>query len=289
MRTGHGSTTQQHVAQKRPRYDLPRAQSASPPTRRISTVASRPPSDLLAPSPPLQLQSPQIPDKGNMTPAHQSDVMEETYVLNLQPVDPTTPSTPPMAGPPPPTTPPPQLSTATPPPQNTCQAFCDSWTTQQPQHMECLRRQTQLLSSLPHYLPRLSRTMCRQNSELSRIATCMELMRADTSNMMLTMARIMDYQMRQHQNYLNLLDSNNRLCESLARIIENNTASNIQMNATLSNLSHNIANLHNQQPSTSSETTTPLTTPISSPVRRSRRRANVSGPDSAGSKGHTKN
>ncbi|XP_063788938.1 olfactory receptor 2T1-like [Pseudophryne corroboree] len=55
-------------------------------------------------------------------------------------------------------------------------------------------------------------------------------------------------------------------------------ASKIQLNATLSNLSHIIANLHNQQPSTSSETTTK---PISSPVRRSRRRAKVPGPDSA--------
>ncbi|XP_063784059.1 mucin-7-like [Pseudophryne corroboree] len=159
MRTRHGSATRKHVAQKRPRHALATAQSASPPTQQITMVASRPPSELLAPSPPLQLQSPQLPDQGTMTPAHQSDVMEETYVLNLQPVDPTTPSMPPMAGSPPPTTPQPQLSTATPPAQNTLQAFCDSWTTQQPQHLEYLRRHTQLLSSIPHYLPRISCTM----------------------------------------------------------------------------------------------------------------------------------
>ncbi|XP_063788527.1 uncharacterized protein LOC134943885 [Pseudophryne corroboree] len=289
MRTSHGSATRKHVAHKRHRPDLPTPQSASPPMRRISTV-SRPPADLLAPSPTREPQSNQLPDDASMTPAHQPADMEVTFVLDQQPIDTTRPSMPPMSLPPPPTPPQPQMSPAKPQAQNPEQAFWDSWATQQSHNLDCLRRQTQLLSSLPHYLPRISRTISRQNSEMSKIATCMEQMRADNSHMMNTLARIMDDQMRQHQNYLNLLETNNSLTESLGRIIENNMASNSQLNATLTNLSRNITLLHTQQGSTSSGTTTPINTPVTSPVRRSDRgRSNVPGPDSASSKGSQKN
>ncbi|XP_063794650.1 cytochrome P450 2A6-like [Pseudophryne corroboree] len=103
--------------------------------------------------------------------------------------------------------------------------------------------------------------MSRQNTEMSRIATCMEQIRADNSHMMNTLARIMDDQMRQHQNYLNLLETNNKLTESLGRIIENNTASNTQLNATFTNLSHNITLLNTQQINVNTpKTTTALLT-----------------------------
>ncbi|XP_063814611.1 cyclic AMP-dependent transcription factor ATF-7-like [Pseudophryne corroboree] len=286
MHTSHGTPMRKHIAHKRHRPDLPTQQVASPPTRRISMVASRPPSDLLAPSPTREPQSPHLPDDASMTPAHQPSDMEDTFVLDLQPVDTNRPSTPPMSIPPPTTPPQPQMSPATPQPQNPDQAFWDSWATQQSYNLDRLRRQTQLLSSLPHYLPRISRTMSRQNLEMSRISTCMEQMRADNSHMMNTLASIMDDQMRQHQNYLNLLETNKWLTESLGRIIENNTASNNQLNATLTNLSHNITLFNTQQASTSSETTTPINTPVTSPVRRSgRRRTNVPGPHSAAFKG----
>ncbi|XP_063775730.1 uncharacterized protein LOC134911470 [Pseudophryne corroboree] len=287
MRTSHGTATGKHVAHKRQHPDLPMPQSASPSTRLISTVSSMPPVDLIEPFPTREPQSPHLPDDASMTPAHQPSEMEYTFVLDLQPLDTTRPSTPPMS--PQRTPPPPQMSPATTQAQNQQQAFWDSGATQQLNNLECLRRQTQLLSSLPHYLPRISHTMSQQNSERSRIATCMEQMRADNSHMMNTLARIMDDQMRQHQSDLNLLETNNRLTESLGRIIENNTASNTQLNATLTNLSHNITLIHTQQASTSSETTTPINTPVTSPVRRSGRRiSNVPGQDSAGSKGSQK-
>ncbi|XP_063801373.1 uncharacterized protein LOC134969376 isoform X4 [Pseudophryne corroboree] len=210
---------------------------------------------------------------------------DATFVLDLRPLQTTPPSTVPVATPPQQTSPQPIMSPSTPLAQTEEQTFWSSWANHQRLNSECLQRQNQLLASLPHYMPRISRNLSREHLETRRVATCLEQMRAENSTMMTTLQRIMDDQMRLHQNYQHLLERNKSLTESLGRIIDNNTASNNQLNATLSNLSHNISILHSQQVSTSSGTTTPINTPVTSPIRRSSRsRAHVPGPASEASK-----
>ncbi|XP_063801369.1 uncharacterized protein LOC134969376 isoform X2 [Pseudophryne corroboree] len=285
MRTGQPTSSRKHVALKRPRPDLPMPTSASPPHRRISTVSSRPPSDLLAPSPTRDPEYPHLADDDSMPTDQHTLQTDATFVLDLRPLQTTPPSTVPVATPPQQTSPQPIMSPSTPLAQTEEQTFWSSWANHQRLNSECLQRQNQLLASLPHYMPRISRNLSREHLETRRVATCLEQMRAENSTMMTTLQRIMDDQMRLHQNYQHLLERNKSLTESLGRIIDNNTASNNQLNATLSNLSHNISILHSQQVSTSSGTTTPINTPVTSPIRRSSRsRAHVPGPASEASK-----
>ncbi|XP_063775655.1 uncharacterized protein LOC134911328 isoform X2 [Pseudophryne corroboree] len=285
MRTGQPTSSRKHVALKRPRPDLPMPTSASPPHRCISTVSSRPPSQLLAPSPTREAESPHLADDDSMPTDQHTLQTDATFDLDLRPLQTTQPSTVPVATPPQQTSPQPIVSPSTPLAQTEEQTFWANWANHQRLNSDCLQRQNQLLASLPHFMPRISRNLSREHLETSRVATCLEQMRAENSTMMTTLQRILDEQMRQHQNYLHLLERNNSLTESLGRIIENNTASNNQLNATLTNLSHNISALHSQQASTSSGTTAPINTPVTSPIRRSSRsRPHVPGPTSEASK-----
>ncbi|XP_063797958.1 uncharacterized protein LOC134965476 [Pseudophryne corroboree] len=257
------SATQKHMAHKRHCPDVPTRQDASPSQRRISNVSSRPPVQLLESPPTREPQYPQLPDADNMPPDTQQDTeMEETFVLQLQQIDPTIPTIPPVSTLPTQTTPAPQMSPISPHATTQDQAFWNSWATQQANNLDFLRRQTQFLASLPHQLPRISMSSSRLNVQIAIIANTMELMRADNTHMMNTFQRVMDEQHRQHQNYINILENNLMITESISRIIENHTAATTELNANLSNLNNNISLLKPRQAKTSSGNTTPSMTPV---------------------------
>ncbi|XP_063786118.1 uncharacterized protein LOC134934667 [Pseudophryne corroboree] len=261
-RPPQGSATQKIMPRKRQRPDVLPTQSLTPPQRRISTVLGQPPVDIFASPPSQDPHSPQLSDAEIMPQdTQQGTDLSETFILQLQPIDPTQPTMPPISTPPPQRSPTPQLTPTTPQPQPLDQAFWDSWTTQQGHNLDCLCTHSQYLASLPHHLPRLSRNTSRLNVQISRMANTMEQMRAHNSQLILSYQRIMDEQHRHQQALIQIIQNNQLINESLSRIIENNTSATTQLNATLSNLSQNINLLATQQQGSSSGTTTPIQTP----------------------------
>ncbi|XP_063790172.1 uncharacterized protein LOC134945060 [Pseudophryne corroboree] len=83
--------------------------------------------------------------------------------------------------------------------------------------------------------------------------------------------RIMEEQHRQQQSYINILENNQMINESITRILESQNAATRELNATLTKLNETLRSQHQQQPSSSSGTTTPIISPVSSPPRRSTR------------------
>ncbi|XP_063769320.1 uncharacterized protein LOC134887354 [Pseudophryne corroboree] len=191
-------------------------------------------------------------------------------------------STPPQQSTPPP---PPQYSPTTPVTQGPDQVFWNIWARQQATNEDCLRRQTQMFASLPCHLRRIIRNMSRQNEQTTRSGNTMELMRADITQVMGNLQRIMEEQHRlmeeqhrlkeeqhrQQQSYINIFQNNQKINESLFRIVDNQNAATRELNATLTNLNETLRSMHQQQTSSSSGTTTPNITPVSSPPRRSTR------------------
>ncbi|XP_063797946.1 uncharacterized protein LOC134965429 [Pseudophryne corroboree] len=213
--------------------------------------------------------------------AQQESDQQPTYTLLLQPIDPTQPTTQQDITQTPQTSVSPQLMPTTPQQQMTPD-FWNSWATQQAQNYACLNTHTQHLASLPHHLPRISRNSGRLIAQVGRIANSMEQMRADNSQMLANLTRIIDEQQRQQQALIQIIQHNQVVHENLSRIIASNTATNNQLNASIHNLSQSINVLASQQVSSSFGTTTPSQTPVTSPIRRSSRtRATEPGQSSA--------
>ncbi|XP_063819933.1 bromodomain-containing protein 4-like [Pseudophryne corroboree] len=265
-----------HVPKKKARSDVQSLPQQATPPRRLSTVSLVPPLQILDTPPRRQPHSPHLDysSTGTSIPTQQqqhSD-MDETIILQMQPViegisHPAPVSTPPQQN----TPPPPQDSPTTPVAQGPDQVFWDSWATQQTNNQDCLRRQTQIFSSLPSHLRRISRNISRQNEPTMRIANTMKIMRADNTHVMGNLQRIMEEQHRQQQSYINILENNQMTNESITRILENQNAATRELNATLTNLNETLRSQHQQQPSSSSGTTTPIILPVYSPLRRSTR------------------
>ncbi|XP_063802264.1 uncharacterized protein LOC134970173 [Pseudophryne corroboree] len=164
----------------------------------------------------------------------------------------------------------PQLAQA-PPPSQIPDGFWASWTSQQAQSNARLTAHTQHLASQPHHLPRISRNSGRLIVQVGRMATSMEQIRADNSQMLAHLGRIIDEQQRHQQALVQLIQHNQVVNESLSRIVASHTATNTQLIASLNNLNSNISLMGAQQVTSSSGTTTPIQTPVTSPVRRSSR------------------
>ncbi|XP_063785738.1 extracellular calcium-sensing receptor-like [Pseudophryne corroboree] len=103
------------------------------------------------------------------------------------------------------------------------------------------------------------------------MAHTMEIMRADMTHVMGNLQRLMEEHHRQQQSYLNILETNQMLIESISCIMENHNAAMRELNATLTNLNETLSSQQQQQQSTSSGTTTPHVSPVASPPRRSSR------------------
>ncbi|XP_063783803.1 bromodomain-containing protein 4-like [Pseudophryne corroboree] len=278
-----------HVATKKARSDVQSQPQQSTPPRRLSTVSSVPPLQILVTPPRRQPHSPHLDcsSTGTSIPKQQqqhSD-MDETIMLQMQPLIEGISHPAPVRTPPQQSTPPPQHSPTTPVTQGPDQVFWDSWATQQATNQECLRRQTQIFANLPSYLRRISRNISRQNEPTTRIANTMEITRADITHVMGNLQHIMEEQHRQQQSYINILENNQMINESITRILENQNAATRELNATLTNLNETLRSQHQQQPSSSSGMTTPILSPVSSPPRRSTRsRQHDSGKGKAQSK-----
>ncbi|XP_063777706.1 polyglutamine-repeat protein pqn-41-like isoform X1 [Pseudophryne corroboree] len=250
------------------RVDLESADPSSPPRRRISAVLSQPPQALLGSPQSDEPRSPQLSEPTFMPDVDQQEPDQQaTYTLHLTPVVPTQ-ATQPQDIPQPSISP--QLLQA-PPQQQMSSDFWSSLATQQSQNTACLNAHTQHLASLPHHLPRISRNSGRLIVQVGRIATSMEQIRTDNTQMLANLTRIIDEQQRQQQALIQLVQHNQVVNESLSRIVASHTASNNQLNASIHNLSQSITLMAAQQVSSSSGTTTPSQTPVTSPVRRSSR------------------
>ncbi|XP_063775659.1 uncharacterized protein LOC134911339 [Pseudophryne corroboree] len=197
--------------------------------------------------------------------------MDDTIMLEMHPVSEGISPPAPVSTPPQQSTPPPQHSPTTPVTQGPDQVFWTIWARQQATNEDCLRRQTQMFASLPPHLRRISRNLSRQNETNTRIANTMEIIRADITHVMGNLQRIMEEQHRQQQSYINILESNQMINESMSRIVDNQNAATRELNATLTNLNETLRSLQQQHTSSSSGTTTPNVTPVSSPPRRSTR------------------
>ncbi|XP_063775189.1 uncharacterized protein LOC134910745 [Pseudophryne corroboree] len=211
--------------------------------------------------------------------------MDDTIMLEMHPVSKGISPPAPVSTPPQQSTPPPQHSPTTPVTQGPDQVFWTIWARQQATNEDCLRRHTQMFASLPSHLRRISRNLSRQNETNTRIANTMEIIRADITNVMGNLQRIMEEQHRQQQSYINILESNQMINESMSRIVDNQNAATRELNATLTNLNETLRSLQQQQTSSSSGTTTPNVTPVSSPPRRSTRAHQI---DSGKGKGQDK-
>ncbi|XP_063776641.1 uncharacterized protein LOC134921064 [Pseudophryne corroboree] len=265
-----------HVAAKKARSDVQGQPQQATPPRRLSTVCSVPPLQILDTPPRRQPHSPYLDSSspGTSIPTqHQlhSD-MDETIMLEMQPlsqgISPPAPvSTPPQQS----TPPPPQHSPTTPVTQGPDQVFWNIWARQQATNEDCLRRQTQMFAGLPSHLRRIIRNMSRQNEQTTRIGNTMEIMHADITHVMGNLQRIMEEQHRQQKSYINILENNQKINESISRNVDNQNAATCELNATITNLNETPRSLHQQQPSSSSGMTTPIITPVSSPPRRSTR------------------
>ncbi|XP_063781143.1 uncharacterized protein LOC134929447 [Pseudophryne corroboree] len=219
--------------------------------------------------------------------------MEETNILEMQPLmqgmsPPAPVSTPPLQSTPPPS----QHSPTKPGTQGPDQVFWTIWARQQATNEDCLRKQTQMFASLPSHLRRISRNLSGQNEQTTRIGNTMELMRTDITQVMGNLQRIMEEQHRlmeeqhrQQQSYMNIFQNSQKINESLFRIVDNQNAATRELNATLTNLNETLRCMHKQQTTSSSGTTTPNITPVSSPPRRSTRARQH---DSAKGKGQDK-
>ncbi|XP_063807516.1 uncharacterized protein LOC134999684 [Pseudophryne corroboree] len=204
--------------------------------------------------------------------------MDETIMLEMQPLSQGIRPPAPMSTPPQQSTPPPQHSPTTPVTQGPDHVFWNIWARQQATNEDCLLRQTQMFASLPCHLRRITRNMSRQNEQTTRIGSTMELMHADITQVMGNLQRIMEEQHRlmeeqhrQQQSYVNIFQNNQKINETLFRIVDNQNAATRELNATLTNLNETLRSMHQQQTSSSSGTTTPNITPVSSPPRRSTR------------------
>ncbi|XP_063797947.1 uncharacterized protein LOC134965430 [Pseudophryne corroboree] len=271
------------VAEKKARsYVQGQPQQATPP-RRLSSVCSVPPLQILDTPPRRHPHSPHLDSSspGNSIPPQQqqhSD-MEETNILEMQPLSqgmspPAPVSTPPQQS----TPPPPHHSPTTPVTQGPDQVFWTIWARQQATNEDCLRRQTQMFASLQCHLRRISRNLSRQNEQTTRIGNTMELMRTDITQVMGNLQRkmeeqhrLMEEQYRQQQSYMNIFQNNQKINETLFRIVDNQNAATHELNATLTNLNETLRSMHQQQTSSSSGTTTPNITPVSSSPRCSTR------------------
>ncbi|XP_063783005.1 uncharacterized protein LOC134932455 [Pseudophryne corroboree] len=225
--------------------------------------------------------------------------MEETNLLEMQPLRQGMSPPAPVSTPPQQSTPPPQHSPTTPVTQGPDQVFWTIWARQQATNEDCLRRQTQMFASLPSHLRRISRNLSRQNEQTTRIGNTMELMRTDITQVMGNLQcimeeqhtlmeeqhRLMEEQHRQQQSYMNIFQNNKKINESLFRIVDNQNAATYELNATLTNLNETLRCMHQQQTNSSSGTTTPNITPVSSPPRCSTRARQH---DSAKGKGQDK-
>ncbi|XP_063788523.1 uncharacterized protein LOC135058044 [Pseudophryne corroboree] len=197
----------------------------------------------------------------------QGPEQQPSFTLQLTAVDPSMPIQ--LQDIPQPTSSP-QLAQA-PPQTQIPDDFWASWTSQQAQSNATLTQHTQHLASLPHHLPRLSRNSGRLIVQVGRMATSMEQIRAENSQMNANLTRIIDDQQRHQQALVQIIQHNQVVNEALSRIVASHTATNTQLIASLNNLSSNIANMGGHQATSSSGTTTPVQTPVTSPVRRSSR------------------
>ncbi|XP_063791831.1 uncharacterized protein LOC134947985 [Pseudophryne corroboree] len=211
--------------------------------------------------------------------------MEETNILEMQPLMQGMSAPAPVSTPPQQSTPPPQHSPTTPGTQGPDQVFWSLWARQQATNEDCLRKQTQMFANLPSHLRRIPRNLSRQNEQTTRIGNTMELMRTDITQVMGNLQRIMEEQHRQQQSYMSIFQNSQKINESLFRIVDNQNAATRELNATLTNLNETLRCMHQQQTSSSSGTTTPNITPASSPPRRSTRARQH---DSAKGKGQDK-
>ncbi|XP_063774381.1 bromodomain-containing protein 4-like isoform X1 [Pseudophryne corroboree] len=289
-----GSSVRHHhkkpVAEKKARSSAPpQTQQATPP-RRLSSVCSVPPLQILDTPPRRHPHSPHLDSSstGNSIPPqqHQHSDMEETNILEMQPLmqgmsPPAPVSTPPQQS----TPPPPQHSPTTPGTQGPDQVFWTIWARQQATNEDSLRKQTEMFASLPSHLRRISRNLSRQNEQTTRIGNTMELMRTDITQVMGNLPHIMEEQHRlmeeqhklmeeqhrQQQSYMSIFQNSQKINESLFRIVDNQNAATRELNATLTNLNETLRCMHQQQTTSSSGMTTPYITPVSSPPRRSTR------------------
>ncbi|XP_063786405.1 myb-related transcription factor, partner of profilin-like [Pseudophryne corroboree] len=244
------------------------AAPSSPPRRRLSAVSPQPPLALLASSQSDEPRSPQLSEPSLMADVdQQGQDQQATITLQLTPVDPSQPI---QLQDIPQASISPQLAQA-PPPSQIPDDFWASWTSQQAQSNASLTAHTQHLASLPHHLPRISRNSGRLIVQVGRMATSMEQIRADNSQMLAHLSRIIDEQQRHQQALVQLIQHNQVVNESLSRIVASHTATNTQLIASLNNLSSNISLMGAHQVTSSSGTTTPIQTPVTSPVRRSSR------------------
>ncbi|XP_063818752.1 uncharacterized protein LOC135056910 [Pseudophryne corroboree] len=181
---------------------------------------------------------------------------EETFVLNLTPIPPavSTPTTQ--------RTTPPHIKPDSPPPQSQEQVFWSSWANQQTNNLECLRMQVQYMGRQVHHTRRINHNVSLQNTQITRIANTVELMRADNLKYQETIVRLMEENQRLHQSYQSTQ-------QSMLRIMESHSAATRDLSATLSNLSQHLVVQHTEHPSTSSDGTTPLAIPVTSPPKRS--------------------
>ncbi|XP_063775404.1 uncharacterized protein LOC134910942 [Pseudophryne corroboree] len=101
----------------------------------------------------------------------------------------------------------PQLPQA-PPPSQIPDDFWASWTSQQAQSNATLTQHTQHLASLPHHLPRISRNSGRLIVQVGRMATSMEQIRAENSQMNANLSRIIDEQQRHQQALVQIIQHN---------------------------------------------------------------------------------
>ncbi|XP_063780952.1 uncharacterized protein LOC134929012 [Pseudophryne corroboree] len=223
---------------------------------------------------------------------HQHSDMEETNILEMQPLMQGMSPPAPVSTPPQQSTPLPQHSPTTPRTQGPDQVFWTIWARQQATNEDCLCKQTQMFASLPSHLRRVSRNLSRQNEQRTRIGNTMEVMRTDITQVMGNLQgimeeqhRLMEVQHRQQQSNMNIFQNSQKINESLIRIVDNQNAATCELNATLTNLNETLRCMHQQQTTSSSGTTTPNITPVSSPPRRSTRARQH---DSAKGKGQNK-
>ncbi|XP_063819377.1 uncharacterized protein LOC135057416 [Pseudophryne corroboree] len=243
-RPSQGSVNLPRRPSKTRRVDLESADPSSPPRRRISAVLSQPPQALLASPQSDEPRSPQLSEPTFMPDVDQQEPDQQaTYTLHLTPVVPTQ-ATQPQDIPQPSISP--QLLQA-PPQQQMSADFWSSLATQQSQNTACLNAHTQHLASLPHHLPRISRNSGRLIVQVGRIATSMEQIRTDNTQMLANLTRIIDEQQRQQQALIQLVQHNQVVNESLSRIVASHTASNNQLNASIHNLSQSITLMAAQQ------------------------------------------
>ncbi|XP_063791663.1 bromodomain-containing protein 4-like [Pseudophryne corroboree] len=212
-------------AEKKARSSVPpQTQQATPP-RRLSSVCSVPPLQILDTPPRRHPHSPHLDSSspGNSIPPqqHQHSDTEETNILEMQPLmqvmsPPAPVSTPPQQS----TPPPPQHSPTTPGTQGPDQVFWTIWARQQATNEDCLHKQTQMFASLPSHLRRISRNLSRQNEQTTRIGNTMELMRTDITQVMGNLQRIMEEQHRLMEEHHRLMEEQHRQQQSYMSIFQ---------------------------------------------------------------------